>query len=93
MDDMLKEIVFREGWTLDGMPFDDYLKARACEVIALGYRYGLTLVEFRYSQEAVEFHWRGAKKNMLAWYDYQSRSMTYESEENRQKALTTISNK
>ena len=93
MDNMFKEIVFKDGWTLDGMLFDDYLKARACEVIALGYTYGLTLVKFRYDPEMVEFHWRGTKRAMLAWYDYQSRNMSTESEENRNKALETIRNK
>lgn len=93
MDDMSKEIIFRDGWDLEGDTFDDYLKARACEVIMRGYEYGLTLDRFWIESNMVKFYWRGAKRAMLAWYNYYSRNMTSEPEEMRQKAIECIRNK
>lgn len=93
MNDVNKEIIFREGWSLDSGPFDDYLKARAVEVIALGYQYGLTLDQFDYDSEMVYFDWRGPKGAMLEWYTYQSKNMSTESEERRNAALQCISSK
>lgn len=93
MIDMNKEIVFKDGWTLDGDKFDDFLKARALVVIAMGYNYGLKLEDFYYNSELVYFRWRGTKKSMEAWYTDYSISITCEPEERRNAAIEVIRNK
>lgn len=93
MIDMNKEIVFTEGWTLDGLPFDDTLKARALDVIMLGGEYGLVLDQIYIESDMVCFQWSGRKGAMLAWYNNQSRRFSSESDESRNRALETIRNK
>ena len=93
MDDMSKEIIFKDGWDLEGDIYDDYLKARASEVIMKGYEYGLRLDRFCVEDDMVKFYWRGTKRAMLAWYNYYSRNMTSEPEEMRNKAIECIMNK
>lgn len=93
MIDMNKEVIFRDGWTLDGEPLDDRLKARASEVIARGYQYGLQLVEFNWDSELIYFGWYGAKKDLIAWYTYYSVNMTEETEEKRNAVVEIIRNK
>lgn len=90
MTDMQKEIVFRDGWTLDGLPFDEFLKARACDIIELGYYYGLKLDEFYCDTETVYFTWRGTKRSMLDWY---SRYGANDPEERKQATIQIILNK
>lgn len=93
MIDMNKEAIFRDGWTLDGYPLNNYIKARVFDVISLGYYYGLKLDEFSYDSEMIYFGWRGTKKAITAWYTDYSVSMTNESDERRNAALEVIRSK
>ncbi len=93
MIDMDKEIIFRDGWTLDGGPISDYTAACAFDAIRLGYEYGLRLDEFYYDSEMIHFDWRGTKRAVSDWYTYVSVNMTRESEEARNATLEIIRNK
>lgn len=93
MIDMKKEIVFRDGWTLDGGPLTDYMRLCAFDAIKLGYRYGLKLEKFDCDAEMIYFEWRGTKKDIFDWYTYVSIHMARETEEERYETLTIIRNK
>jgi hypothetical protein len=93
MIDMNKEIIFKDGWTLDGGPVTDHIAACAFDAINLGYKYGLTLDRFYFDSEMIHFEWRGSKKNVLAWFTYTSTNLTSESEEERNATLEIIRNK
>ena len=62
MIDMKKEIVFRDGWTLDDGPLDQRICACAFDSIRRGYEYGLFLDKFEVDSEMIYFEWRGTKK-------------------------------
>lgn len=93
MNDMSKEIIFRDGWTLDKGQVSDYTAACAFDVIILGYKYGLKLEEFFHNSEMIGFEWRGTKQAVTDWYTYVSKYMTGESEEQRNATLQIIANK
>lgn len=93
MDDMNKEVIFRDGWTLDGRPVTDTVAACAFDAIILGYRYGLKLDQFYIDSEMIHFDWRGTKQAVTDWYTYVSINMTRESEEARNATLRIISSK
>lgn len=93
MIDMNKEVIFRDGWTLDGEPLDNRTCACAFDAIRRGYEYGLILDQFEVDSEMIFFEWRGTKKALSGWYTYVSVNMTHESEEERNKTLEIIANK
>lgn len=93
MNEMDKEIIFRDGWTLDGGPVTDRIAACAFDAIALGYRYGLILDQFYYDSEMVHFDWRGTKRAVMDWYTYVSCNMCSETEEERNTTLQIIRDK
>ena len=93
MIDMNKEIIFRDGWTLDGDPLTDRICLCAFDAIKLGYQYGLKLDQFDVDDEMVYFEWRGTKKGVSEWYTYVSINMARETEEKRNKTLQIIYNK
>lgn len=93
MIDMNKEVIFRDGWTLDGGPVTNKIAACAFDAIILGYKYGLKLEQFYYDDEMVYFEWRGTKQNVSDWYTYVSINMARESEYARNATLKIIANK
>lgn len=93
MIDMDKEIIFKDGWTLDGKPLTDNTRLCAFDAIVLGYRYGLKLEQFGYDDEMVYFDWRGTKKDVSEWYTYVSINMARETEDVRNATLQIIYNK
>ena len=93
MNDMNKEIIFRDGWTLTDGTVSDYTAACAFDVINLGYKYGLKLDEFYYDDEMIHFEWRGSKQAVMDWFTYVSINMIRETEEERDHTLQIISSK
>ena len=93
MIDMNKEVIFRNGMTLDGKPLTDYNRLCAFDLIKLGYQYGLRLNQFDIDDEMIYFEWCGTKKDASEWYTYVSINMIRESEEARNKILKIIYNK
>ena len=93
MNDMNKEIIFRDGWTLSEETVSDYTAGCAFDVIVLGYQYGLKLEEFYWDSEMIHFEWRGKKQAVMDWFTYVSTTMCRESEEERNKTLKIISEK
>ena len=93
MIDMDKEVIFRDGWTLDDGPVTDKIAACAFDAINLGYKYGLTLDQFYYDSEMIHFDWRGTKRALKDWYTYVSVNMMRESEYERNATLQVIFNK
>ena len=93
MDNMYKEIIFRDGWTLTDGTVSDFTAACAFDAIILGYKYGLKLDEFYYDDEMIHFEWRGAKWAVMDWFKYVSINMIRESEEDRNATLKIISEK
>jgi hypothetical protein len=92
MIDMDKEIIFRDGWTLDSGPVTQKIAACAFDAINLGYKYGLTLDQVYYDSEMIHFNWRGTKRAMAAWYTYVSNIMMRETEDERNAVLEIIRN-
>ncbi len=95
MVDFSKEIIFRDGITLDNgvdEMTEEFLEivGRICD---LGRNFGLTLDRFVIDSEMVRFEWRGRKDAMLRFYTYYSENMTTESLESREDAIRTILNK
>lgn len=93
MTDMNKEVIFRDGWTLDGEPVTDKIAACAFDAIILGYRYGLKLEQFYIGTEMIHFEWHGTKQAVADWFTYVSTNMIRESEEERNAVLQNIYNK
>lgn len=93
MIDMSKEIIFRDGWTLNGKPPTNKEAACAFDAINLGYKYGLKLDQFYWDDEMIHFDWRGTKQAVTDWFTYVSTYMGRESEEDRNKTLKIIADK
>lgn len=93
MIDMNKEVIFRDGWTLDGGPVTNEIAACAFDAVILGYKYGLKLEQFYYDDEMIHFEWKGSKQNVSDWYTYVSVNMIRESEYVRNATLKIIANK
>ena len=94
MIDLNKEIVFRDGWTLEREEdlTDDVLN-NTSHVRALGKHFGLSLDEFEIFSDLIYFEWRGTKRNLLKFYTYVSKNMTSESPEKRKATQLIILNK
>lgn len=92
MVDLYKEIIFRDGITLDNGVEDltDSLLANVDHMCELGINFGLSLDEFEIDDEMVYFEWRGAKRDVLRYYTYYSKSMTSESLEKRKATQKII---
>lgn len=94
MNDMNKEIIFRDGWTLEkGETITQKMAACAADAINQGYKHGLKLNEFSYDPDMIFFEWCGSKQAVMDWYTYVSVNMCRESEEERNRTLKIISNK
>jgi hypothetical protein len=85
MIDLNKEVIFRDGITLDNGVRDltDSFLDNVHHICNLGKYFGLSLDKFEINDELVYFEWRGTKKNMLRFYTYYSKNMTSESLESR----------
>lgn len=85
MIDLNKEVIFRDGITLDNGVRDltDSFLDNVYHICDLGKYFGLSLDKFEIDDELVYFEWRGTKKNMLRFYTYYSKNMTSESLESR----------
>ena len=92
MIDLKKEIIFRDGITLDNGVKDltDSFLANVDHMCELGQHFGLSLDEFEIDDELVYFAWRGAKKNVLRFYTYYSKNMTTESLDKRKATQKII---
>ena len=94
MIDLNKEIIFRDGttkdsneeWTERDLANADYEKS-------LGQHFGLTLDKFEIGDEMIYFEWRGAKRDVLNYYNYYAINMTTESREKIQATNKIILNK
>ena len=93
MTDMNKEVIFRDGWTLDCGLVTERIAACAFDAIKLGYDYGLKLNRVGYDLEMIRFEWCGTKQQLTDWYTYVSINMMDETEEERNKVLQVIANK
>ena len=95
MVDMSKEIIFKDGITLDNGLADltDSLLDTVNTICELGIEFGLLLDEFEIDEELIYFKWRGSKMNMLAFYGYYSATYTTESLEVIKKVWDIIISK
>lgn len=92
MVDLSKEIIFRDGITLDNGvgDLDDSLLAAVENIRELGISYGLSLDKFEINDELIYFEWRGTKRDMLRFYTHYSERMTTESLDKRKEAQKII---
>lgn len=92
MVDLYKEIIFRDGITLDNGAKDltESFLANVNRICELGKNFGLSLDKFEIDDELVYFEWRGTKRNVLRFYNHYSRSMTSESLERRKETQKII---
>lgn len=95
MVDMCKEIVFKDGITLDNGVEDltESLLNTVYQICDLGRHFGLSLDEFRIDEEMIYFEWRGSKRDMLAFYTYYSTNLTTEPLEAMEEAQKVILSK
>lgn len=95
MIDLYKEIIFRDGISLDNGAKDlsDSFLNRVNYILKLGKHFSLSLDEFEIYDDLVYFEWRGTKKNVLRFYTYYSKNMTSESLEKRKAIQKIILNK
>lgn len=95
MVDLYKEIIFRDGITLDGgkMDLTDSFLANVHYVCELGKHFGLSLDEFEIGDDLIYFEWRGTKRDVLRFYTYYSKNMSTESQEKRKATQRHILNK
>ena len=92
MIDLQKEIIFRDGWTLDCGTQDitEQLLSNAGHVCDLGRGFGLSLDYFGIDSKMIYFDWRGTKYNMLRFYTYCSKNVVSESPKKRKAVLNII---
>ena len=90
MNKMSRQIIFKDGWTLDGSQVTDEIAANAFFAISIGYKFGLTLEQFYHDTEMVYFYWRGTKRNLVDWYTY---AYANESEDVKETTIRRILNK
>jgi hypothetical protein len=83
MIDLNKEIVFRDGWTLDNGVEDltERILGNAGYQCELGQKYGLSLDKFEINSELIYFEWRGTKRDVLNFYTYYAKNMTNETDD------------
>ena len=90
MIDLDKIIVFRDGWTLDGVQdLTERTLGNAGYQCELGQRFGLSLDKFEVDDEMIMFIWRGTKRDVLRFYTHYSKHHTSETLEQR-KAVQRI---
>lgn len=95
MVNMSKEIVFKDGITLDNGVEDltESLLNTVRQICDLGRYFGLSLDEFGIDEEIIYFEWRGTKRDVLAFYTYYSVNLTTEPLEALKEAQRTILSK
>nr|WP_297883867.1 hypothetical protein [uncultured Blautia sp.] len=95
MTDMSKEIVFKDGITLDNGVEDltESLLSVVGQICDLGRQFGLSLDVFGIDEEMIYFEWRGTKRDTLAFYTYYSTNLTTEPLEELVEAQKVILSK
>jgi hypothetical protein len=95
MVDLQKEIIFRDGITLENgvNEMTESFLTNVGHECDLGRKFGLSLDRFEIDAEVVYFEWRGTKRDMLRFYTYVSKNMTTESPEIRKATQKIILSK
>lgn len=95
MIDLDKEIIFKDGITVD----DSAVGWLQCDLdhaeylCRLGQYFGLSLDKYEIDSELIYFEWRGAKRDVLNFYNYYAIQMTNETIEEIRATIKIILNK